>query len=142
MNLAAVLAPVVIQVALTLVLLIWSGTLRIHAVRSKVVHTRDIALGEPNWPPRATQIANAYRNQFELPVLFYLAVVLAVIFGRATLAFVVLSWLFVGTRLTHAAVHTTTNRVSHRFYAYTAGLVLLILLWVVLLVSLAFGAAA
>jgi hypothetical protein len=139
MNLALVLAPVFIQVALTFVLLIWSGVLRINAVRAKAVHVRDIALGEPNWPPRPTQVANAYRSQLELPILFYLAVVLAIVFGQATLAFVTLSWLFVGTRIVHAAIHTTSNRVSHRFYAYTAGLAVVILMWVVLAMSLAFG---
>ncbi len=139
MNLALVLASVFIQVALTFVLLIWSGVLRINAVRAKTVHPRDIALGEPNWPPRPTQVANAYRNQLELPILFYLAILLAIIFGQATPAFVILSWLFVGTRLVHAAIHTTSNRVSHRFYAYTTGLVALLLMWIVLAVSLAFG---
>ena len=139
MNLALVLAPVFIQVALTFVLLIWSGVLRINAVRAKTVHPRDIALGEPNWPPRPTQVANAYRNQLELPILFYLAILLAIIFGQATPAFVILSWLFVGTRIVHAAIHTTSNRVGRRFYAYTAGLAIVILMWVVLILSLAFG---
>jgi hypothetical protein len=139
MNLALVLAPVFIQVALTFVLLIWSGVLRINAVRAKTVHPRDIALGEPNWPPRPTQVANAYRNQLELPVLFYVAVVLAIIFGQATAAFVLLSWLFVGTRIVHAAIHTTSNNVAQRFWFYTAGLAVLILLWIVLALSLAFG---
>jgi hypothetical protein len=139
MNLALVLAPVFIQVALTFVLLIWSGVLRINAVRAKTVHPRDIALGEPNWPPRPTQVANAYRNQLELPILFYLAVVLAIIFGQATPAFVLLSWLFVAARIVHAAIHTTSNDVGQRFWAYTAGLAVVILMWVVLAMSLAFG---
>ena len=41
------------------------------------VQLRDIALREPNWPPRTTQIANAYHNQLELPVLFYVLTILA-----------------------------------------------------------------
>ena len=139
MNLALVLAPLFVQVALTLALLIWSGVLRIRAVRAKTVHPRDIALGQPNWPPRPTQVANAYRNQLELPLLFYLAMVLAIIFAHASAAFVFLSWLFVATRLVHAAIHTTSNRVSHRFYAYTSGLAALLLMWVVLALSLALG---
>ena len=139
MNLALVLAPVFIQVALTFVLLIWSGVLRINAVRAKTVHPRDIALGEPNWPPRPTQVANAYRNQLELPILFYLAILLAIIFGQATAVFVLLSWLFVAARIVHAAIHTTSNRVGRRFYAYTASLAIVILMWVVLALSLALG---
>ena len=92
MSLIAVLGPVFVQVALTFALLIWSGTLRIRAVRTGVVHSRDIALRQPNWPPRATQISNAFQNQLELPVLFYVVVVLALFTARATLLLVVLAW--------------------------------------------------
>ena len=38
---------------------------------------RDIALGQPDWPERPTQFGNAFHNQFELPVLFYVLTILA-----------------------------------------------------------------
>lgn len=139
MALVVVLAPVFVQVALTFTLLIWLGKLRIDAVRSKIIDVRDIALGEPNWPTRATQVSNAYQNQFELPVIFYLAVVVAIVSGQATVALVILAWLFVATRIVHAAIHATSNDVRRRFWAYTAGLAVLIVLWIVLLLSLIFG---
>jgi len=40
------------------------------------VATRDIALREPNWPPPTTQVANAFHNQLELPMLFYVLTIL------------------------------------------------------------------
>ena len=82
---------------------------------------RDIALGERNWPTRIQQIQNAYHNQFELPVLFYVLVALALITRKADMLFVVMSWMFVASRLVHAAIHTTSNKVSLRFMAFVVG---------------------
>lgn len=133
MSLSTVLAPVFVQVALTFALLIWLGTLRIRSVRAGAVQARDVALGQSNWPPRVTQIGNAFRNQLELPVLFYLVIVLALFSAHATVGLVVLSWLFVGCRLLHALVHVTTNNLQRRFFTYLAGLIVLIALWLLLL---------
>ena len=62
MSIQAVLAPLFVQVALTLALLLWTGRVRVAAVRRGEVHVRDIALRQPAWPERVTQIANAYRR--------------------------------------------------------------------------------
>lgn len=65
-----------------------------------------------------------------MPVLFYALVALAIITRKADLLFVVLSWIFVVSRLVHAAVYVTTNHVPHRFAAYLVGAVTLIILWI------------
>ena len=139
MSAAVVLGPVFLQVALTLSLLVWSGTVRVRSVRSGVVHSRDIALGQRNWPPRVTQIGNSFQNQFELPVLFYLVVVLALLTGRQSLALVILSWLFVASRGLHALIHVTTNNVPRRFMAYVAGLAILAAMWLIFAAEILFG---
>ena len=131
MSVAAILAPVFAQVALTFVLLFWMGSRRFAAFRSGSMQIGDIALGQPAWPARATQAANAFHNQFQLPVLFYLLVVLALLTRKADLLFVVMAWLFVATRAVHAAVHTTTNDVRHRFPAFLVGALLLMVMWIV-----------
>ncbi len=66
------------------------------------MHPRDIALREPNWPPHVAQVSNAYQNQLELPVLFYVLTILAWITRQADLLFVLLAWVFVALRLLHA----------------------------------------
>src|SRR5581483_8575080 len=101
MGATTVLLPVFVEVALTLGLLFWVGSMRVAAVRSGLVKTRDIALREPNWPPHILPVANAYQSQLELPGLFYLVSVLALFTGRASLLLVVLAWLFVVSRLLH-----------------------------------------
>jgi hypothetical protein len=90
----------------------------------------DIALGERNWPKRLLQIQNAYHNQFELPVLFYALVVLALITRKADLVFVVLAWMFVASRLVHAYIHTTSNKVIRRFQAFVVGFLILAVMWI------------
>jgi hypothetical protein len=87
------------------------------------------------------QVANAYHNQLELPVLFYVLTALALITRQADLLFVVLAWVFVATRLLHAGIHVTGNDVPKRFQAFAAGAVVLLVMWAIFAVRL-FAAAA
>ncbi len=130
MSLAAVLSPVFVLVALAFLLLLWMGRVRYAAVGRKEVRVRDIALGEKSWPPRVQQIANAFHNQLELPIFYYALVAFALIAGKADLAFVAMSWLFVASRLVHAAVHVTSNDVRWRGPAYIVGFIVLAGMWI------------
>ena len=80
---------------------------------------------EPNWPPHETQIANAYHNQLELPVLFYVLTILAIVTRHADLLFVVLAWVFVVFRLVHVYIHLTSNHLGRRFAMFATGAVVL-----------------
>ena len=136
MMLQAVLLPVFVQVALTFALLFWTGGIRTGAVRRGEVRVRDIALRQPNWPARPTQIANAYQNQLELPLLFYVLVILALFTKQADFLFVALSWVFVLSRVVHAAIFVTSNRVSQRFLAFLVGAVVLLVMWLIFAVRI------
>lgn len=136
MSPAAILAPVFVQVLLTFVLLVLTGRSRFGAIRAGEVKVRDIALGERAWPPRVMQVANAFHNQFETPVLFYALVALAMITRQADLLFVVMSWLYVAARLGHAWVHATTNRIMTRFRVFLAGTTVLMLMWAIFAVRI------
>lgn len=131
MSISAVILPVLVQVGLTLILLFWMGRTRVGHIRSGEVKVKDIVLGERNWPKRVLQIQNAYHNQFELPVLFYALVALALITRKADMLFVVMSWMFVASRLVHAAIHTTSNKLFRRFMAFVAGVLILAAMWVI-----------
>ena len=139
MSLQAVLAPLFVQVALTFVLMFWTGAARTAAIRRREVKVRDIALGQQAWPERETQIGNCYRNQFELPVLFYVLTVLAIIARKADLLFVLMAWVFVVLRIVHAAIHTGSNYVPRRFYAFLAGAIVLLLMWIIFAVRVLLG---
>ena len=139
MSVQAVLLPVFVQVILTFVLLFWMGKVRTNAVGSGEVKIKDIALRQPNWPTQPTQISNAYENQFELPVLFYLLTILAWLTRQADLLFVVLAWVFVALRVAHAYVHVTSNRVPRRFALFAAGAVILLVMWIIFAARLLIG---
>src|SRR5579871_4409435 len=101
MTIQAILLPLFVQVALTLVMLGLTGYSRVASVRRGDTKVKDIALGQPNWPEDVTKLGNSYNNQFQLPVLFYAVVILAYVLRKTDLLFVILSWLFVATRLVH-----------------------------------------
>jgi hypothetical protein len=121
------------------VLLFWMGTERIGALKRGEAQVKNIALGEPNWPERAQQIANCYHNQYQIPVLFYVLTVLAIITRHADFLFVVMAWLFVLTRLAHAYIHTGSNYLRHRFNVFLAGVVILLIMWVIFAVRILLG---
>ena len=136
MSIQFALAPLFFQILLVFGLMIWMGKERQTAIRRGEVHPRDIALREPKWPPKATQVANCFSNQFEIPVLFYVVTILALITRQADLLFVFLSWLFVILRYIHAFIHTTSNRVPRRGLVYGIGVLVLVALWVELALRL------
>ena len=139
MSVQAVLSPVFVQVGLTFALLFWMGRSRLGALRAGAIRIRDIALRQPAWPERPTQIANAFHNQLELPVLFYVLVAFALLTRKADLVFVVMAWVYVATRLFHAYVFVTTNNVPKRFQAFIAGTLVLLVMWVIFAARIIFA---
>ena len=129
MSVQMVLLPVFVQVGLTLALLLGMIGARRRALVSGETRIKDIALGEPNWPVRATQVANCYRNQFELPVLFYVLIALALPLRRADLFIVLMSWVFVVTRFAHAGVFVSSNDLGQRSTVWIAGALVLLAMW-------------
>src|SRR6476646_6462953 len=114
MSLQAVLLPVFVQIALTFALLAWLAYQRVNALKRGEVRPADIALGQRAWPEPLQKLSNAFENQLELPMLFYVLVILAIIARKADLLFVILSWLFVASRFAHAFIHTGSNVVRVR----------------------------
>ena len=130
MTVQMVLLPVFVQVGLTFFLLLWMARERIGALGRGEAKLRDIALRQPNWPQRATQVANCFANQFEIPVLFYVLMAIALPLRRADLVIVMLSWVFVVTRFAHAGIFVTSNDVRSRSLAWFAGVLVLFAMWV------------
>ena len=136
MSMQAMLMPVFAQVALTCVLLFWMQFLRLRAVRRGLVPAYAVALREPNWPVRASQFAYSFSNQFELPVLFYVLMILEIITRHADLLFVTLAWIFVVLRWVHAFVHVTNNDVRVRGAFYGIGAIILVIMWLIYIVRI------
>ena len=130
MSVQMVLLPVFVLVALAFALLIGMVGTRRTALVSGETKIRDVALGQSNWPERTTQIGNCYRNQFELPLLFYLLIALALPLRHADLFIVLMSWVFVVMRFLHAGVFVTSNDLGRRSIVWLAGVLVLLVMWI------------
>jgi hypothetical protein len=132
MTLPMVLAPLFVQVALTFFLLFGMASQRYVAFRDRKVRWQDARRSsKTDWPDRAAQFGDSFRNQFEVPVLFYVLTILEVITRQADLLFVLLSWVFVALRFAQAYIHTTSNFVPRRGQAYAAACLVLLAMWVI-----------
>jgi hypothetical protein len=140
MSVPAVLLPLFVLVVLTFVIAFRLGYLRVIAIRSGQVHPRDIALREPNWPTHVRQVENAYHNQLELPLLFYVLTILALITKQADLLFVLLAWVFVTLRVIHAFIHVTDNNVPRRGMMFIACVIVLAVMWGIFILRVLFAA--
>ena len=106
---------------------------RIGQIRRGRIRLREIALSAQISQRLAdTRAADNFRNLFELPVLFYAALLIAYVTGTAGTPLLVLAWTFVALRVAHSAIQCSYNRVEHRFYVYVAGGLVMWALWAVL----------
>ena len=115
----SILAPVVLLVLWTLVMLVWGVSLR-------VAMSRSAGDGDPNFGKRMAEAGEVlpavsqykidnYNHLTEQPTLFYaIALTLAVLDAGSGINFV-LAWTYVGLRIVHSLIHATTNHVMVRF---------------------------
>lgn len=122
--------PAFAMVALTFVVWCHLYVTRIGQMKRDRIHPQAVATSAQA-AARLTdsRAADNFRNLFELPVLFYLALVVAALAGLTNPVVLVLAWLFVGLRVLHSAIHCTYNKVTHRFVVYAAGGFVLWALW-------------
>ena len=129
--------PAAAMVLLTAVVTFRMFFERVGQMKAERIPFRDIPSGSQMAARFAdTRAADNYRNLFEAPVLFYLALVVAFASGHVAPLTLGLAWSYVALRAAHSYVHCGYNRVSHRFYLFLASNVVLWALWGVLLVGL------
>ena len=134
---AEVFLPAFAMVVLTVVVTFRMFFERVRQMRAERIPFREIPSGSQMAARFAdTRAADNYRNLFEAPVLFYLALVVAAVTGHATAMVIALAWTYVAIRYLHSYIHCTYNRVRHRLYAFLASNLVLWALWVILAISL------
>ncbi len=134
MHVTSLLTPVFLQVLLTFLVVIWMGRTRAQSLSQAKTSpdARDVALGTYQWSDAATQAANNFKNQFEMPVLFFIGVAFAIILRKNDVVLTTLAWIFVASRYVHAAIHLGPNIVRFRALAYTVGVITLLAFWIML----------
>ena len=140
MDTRAIFFPALAMVALTFVVWWRMYLMRVGEMKRERIRMQDVALSAQSAARFAdTRAADNFRNLFELPVLFYLATVVAVETTQVTMTTLGLAWAFVVLRIVHSAIQCSYNRVMHRFRAYFVGGVALWSLWIVLAIGLLRG---
>lgn len=130
----ATLAMVALSFAVGLTMLFT----RVAEMRSKRVHPQQ-ASTSVTMAARLENVqpADNFRNLFEVPVLFYTLMAMAIAVGFVPPWLVYGAWVFVALRAAHSVIHCTYNKVYHRSAVFIAGFALLLALWVGFAVSLA-----
>lgn len=82
------------------------------------------------------QPADNFRNLFEVPVLFYALVALALAVSHTPGWLVAGAWLFVALRVAHSWIHCTYNKVMHRFAVFILGFAVVVCLWLGFFITL------
>lgn len=131
MDSKAIFLPALAMVGLTLVVWLRMYVVRIGQMRRDRIHPQAVATSAQA-SARLTQssAADNFRNLFELPVLFYLGLIVAAFANLADALTLGLAWLFVITRIVHSAIQCGYNKVMHRFFAYVSGALALWALWI------------
>lgn len=134
MNSQLIFIPVLVQVLLTIVLYVLLNVRKVRAVKAGDVNEARRGLYDDAWPEYVLKVNNCIRNQFEVPVLFYVVSISLAVLGAVSMPALVLAWLFAASRIAHAYVHTGSNYVPLRRKIFTVG-VLIVLLMSMLLVA-------
>ncbi|MBS0591556.1 MAG: MAPEG family protein [Proteobacteria bacterium] len=130
--------PAVAMAALTFIVQVRMFLVRTAEIRRERISLRDIATAtQLNARLKDVQPADNFRNLFELPVLFYLGLVIVFLVRQVNTLTLVLAWVFVASRIVHSVIHCTSNRVRHRFYAYAVGVWTMWIFWAVIAFDLA-----
>ena len=116
-----IFGPVLVQVLLTLATYVLLIKAKIRAMKAGEVDMARRALHDNAWPESVMKINNNIRNQFEVPVLFYVLAFALWALHAVHWAALVAAWLFAASRIVHAWIHIGTNYVPNRRRAFTVG---------------------
>ncbi len=139
MTIPMILAPLFVLVLMTFVIGFLLAGNRAPLLTRGEVRPEDVSLRQANWPKRSLQIGYSFQNQFELPVLFYVLTILAMITKHADILFVTMAWIFVVFRLAHAFVHCTSNNLRARGGLFGIAALVLAIMWLIFIVRIMLG---
>lgn len=131
----AIFWPMIAQVLLTYAVYLLVSSRRIGAVKAGLAKPSDYKVPFVEPEPSAA-VARNLVNQFELPVLFYVACLALYVTGGAGIAAVAVAWAFALARAAHCYIHVTSNRVRLRRQAFIVSILINLVLWVMLAIHI------
>ncbi|CCQ10960.1 hypothetical protein PALB_18340 [Pseudoalteromonas luteoviolacea B = ATCC 29581] len=125
------------QVILTFVVLVTMGKRRFRAAKEKQIDRTAFSAMRLDDAPDFVRVADRnFINQFEIPVLFYVASVTAIALNAVTVWFVAFSVVFVIARIAHSIIHLGSNKVIVRYRLFLISVLMNFLQWLSLLATL------
>ena len=113
--------PVLVQIVLTTFLYTVMLKRKKAAIAAGQVDEERRALHDDVWPDSAMQTNNAIKNQFEIPLLFYVLCIILFNLAAVDMFALIFAWAFAISRIVHAYVHIGSNYIPKRRAAFTVG---------------------
>jgi len=130
MNQNAIFMPVFALVLLTLFVWLRMYYIRISLTFRENIDIQTMKKDNPELPVSFLSSGDNLTNLFEMPILFYAAVAYLHLTQSVDQTYLILSWAFVGLRYVHSLIHTTYNRVLHRFLIYVFSSMVVWAIWI------------
>jgi len=132
-----ILYPVFAMFLLVVLVFLRMRAMRFAAVRNQQVNIKYYRAFEGASEPEPLRVVSRhFNNLFEVPVLFYVGVIMTYITHQVSYWQVVCAWAYVALRYVHTYIHLTSNNVITRFSVYFASGIVLAVMWSTLLVQL------
>ncbi len=132
MQFKSILLPLLAQVLLTFAVWTWLFARRIPEIVRKRIDPQKLQdrAAAHELLPDSARASNNLKNLFEMPILFYTAILLALVLMIQDTLLVQLAWVYVGLRWLHSLIHCSYNNVNQRFAAYAMSCLVLALIWI------------
>ena len=119
----AILQPVVVLAAWTMVMWFWLYGTRIPALSAAKVDPDDLVHDTTKGldqilPPQVQWKAHNYNHLHEAPTVFYAVAIVLAIIGAGDGLNAQMAWIYVGLRVVHSVIQVTINRVQLRFLVF------------------------
>jgi len=138
MDSSAIIFPAAAMFMLTFSVIAYMAGSRLAAIRRGDVSIRYYRrYNEGEQTPRLQVIGRHAQNHFEMPPLFYIAILFLYVTASVTPVAVGLAWLYFASRCVHSFIHLGSNNVTHRFIAFACSGLILTGLWILLILSVA-----
>lgn len=127
--------PLFAMVVLTAVVGLMTAFVRIRSAYSGEVDRRYFRLmANYDVTERVAKFGRNFDNLFEVPVLFYAALIVALVLGLQAPSMLYLAWLFVALRIVHSGIHLTYNHPLHRFVPFFLSFLCVLVMWIQIVV--------
>jgi hypothetical protein len=132
-NAPAILQPVVVLAAWTMLMWVWLYATRIPAMNKlgidpdSLVRDPDVSL-DKLLPPQVRWKADNYNHLHEAPTVFYAVALLLAMVGQGDGFNATLAWAYVALRIVHSLVQATVNKVMLRWALFMLSMLVLVAL--------------